>query len=67
MNSYLPGAIDDLLRVATLVVALYAALKVKKVEVSINHRMDQLIEKTEIASEAKGAADERANPLSPSN
>lgn len=34
--------------------------KIDDVHTSINSRMDQLIVKTELASEAKGAADERS-------
>jgi hypothetical protein len=66
MTEWLP-AIE---RMLTLVVALVAAgvsvqnsRRIKEVHISLNSRLDQMLALKGEASEAKGAANERANPL----
>jgi hypothetical protein len=70
MMEYLP----EIERIASVVSALGAVIigvlnarKIKEVHISINSRMEQLLKAQSEASEAKGAADERANPLVPKN
>jgi hypothetical protein len=59
--------IDNVLRIMTAVAACGAVImsiinsfKIREVHVSINSRMDQLLEQKGLASRAEGAAEERA-------
>jgi len=61
------GWMDTVLRIMTAVAALGAVImsiinsfKIREVHVSINSRMDQLLEQKGLAAKAEGAAEERA-------
>jgi hypothetical protein len=70
MMEYLP----DIERIGTMFVALFGAVvgliglfRIKQVHVSLNSRLDEMLKLRGEVGEAKGAADERANPLVPRN